>query len=156
MLLEVFFLALAWVGMTGEPSLKNLLLGGLLGLGVLRATGRRAPWRPSSFRKTPQAVSLTIFFLWQLVVANLRMARAVLGRVDQLHPAIIRVPLDLETDVEIKTLADLITLTPGTLSIDVSTDRKVLFVHVADCPDPEAARREIKDGFERRVKEVYK
>ncbi len=54
------------------------------------------------------------------------------------------------------TLADLITLTPGTLSMDVSTDRKVLYVHVADCEDVGRARREIKQGFERRVREVYR
>ena len=139
----------------GEPTIANLMFGGLLGYGVLRATGRMEPLRPSSLRKAPQAVSLAVFFVWELVIANLKMARAVIGGPSTLHPAIVAVPLDLESDAEIKTLADLITLTPGTLSIDVSTDRKVLYVHVADCPDIEDARREIKDGFERRVREVY-
>ncbi len=156
MLLTVAFLALVWTAMTGEPSLANLVFGALLGYGTLRATGVDRPLRVRITRKLPAFLALAVYFVWQLVLANLRMARAVLGRVDRLRPAIIAVPLELETDAEITTLADLITLTPGTLSMDVSTDRKVLYVHVADCEDVGRARREIKQGFERRVREVYR
>jgi multicomponent Na+:H+ antiporter subunit E len=154
-LIKILFLALAWSAMTGDLDPLNLLFGAVVGYSILWTTGRTEPLRPSSLRKAPQAVSLAVFFVWQLVIANLRMARAVLGRVDQLHPAIIAVPLDVTSDAEITMLANLITLTPGTLSIDVSSDRRVLYVHVADCPDPDEARRELKEGFEHRVREVY-
>ena len=63
-------------------------------------------------------------------------------------------PLDLKSDAGITVLANLITLTPGTLSLDVSPDRKTLFVHALHVEDPDAFRREVKEGFERRVKEA--
>jgi multicomponent Na+:H+ antiporter subunit E len=72
-----------------------------------------------------------------------------------MRPGIIAIPLDARTDLEITLLANLITLTPGTLSLDVSADRRVLYIHVMyiDNDDIEAVRRNIKDGFERRVLE---
>jgi multicomponent Na+:H+ antiporter subunit E len=75
-----------------------------------------------------------------------------------MRPGIIAIPLDARTDLEITLLANLITLTPGTLSLDVSADRRVLYVHVMyiDNDDIEAVRRSIKDGFERRVLEVLR
>ncbi len=98
--------------------------------------------------------AMLAFFLWELVLANLRVARDVLLPVGRLRPAIVAVPLDLKTDWQITLLAILITLTPGTLSLDVSTDRKVLFLHAMHVDDPEALRREIKSGFERRVRRL--
>jgi multicomponent Na+:H+ antiporter subunit E len=68
----------------------------------------------------------------------------------------VAIPLDVETDVEITLLANLITLTPGTLSMDISDDRKVLYVHAMYVDDPEALRAEIKNGFERRVLEMLR
>jgi multicomponent Na+:H+ antiporter subunit E len=74
-----------------------------------------------------------------------------------MHPGVIAVPLDARTDAEITLLANLITLTPGTLSIDVSADRKVLYIHTMDLgDDPVRFRREIKEGFERRLLEVMR
>ena len=72
-----------------------------------------------------------------------------------LSPGIVAVPLDLTSDAGITVLANLITLTPGTLSLDVSPDRRTLWVHALDVADPDAFRREVKEGFERRVKEVF-
>jgi multicomponent Na+:H+ antiporter subunit E len=68
----------------------------------------------------------------------------------------VAVPLDARTDAEIVLLANLITLTPGTLSLDLSDDRTVLYVHAMYLTDPDELRREIKEGFERRVLEVLR
>mgnify|MGYP000533675759 CR=1 FL=1 len=95
--------------------------------------------------------AMSAFFLWELVLANLKVARDVLAPVERLRPAVVAVPLDLKTDWQITLLAILITLTPGTLSLDVSTDRKVLFVHAMHVGDPAALRHEIKSGFERLI-----
>jgi multicomponent Na+:H+ antiporter subunit E len=75
-----------------------------------------------------------------------------------MRPGVVAIPLDVQTDAEITLLANLITLTPGTLSLDVSTDRRVLYIHVMyiDNDDVEAVRRKIKEGFERRVLEVLR
>ncbi|MEL7089262.1 MAG: Na+/H+ antiporter subunit E, partial [Planctomycetota bacterium] len=71
-------------------------------------------------------------------------------------PAVIGIPLDATTDAEITLLANLITLTPGTLSLDLSEDRRTLYVHAMFADDPEAFCREIKEGFERRVLELLR
>jgi multicomponent Na+:H+ antiporter subunit E len=94
-------------------------------------------------------------FLWQLLRANLSVARTVLlKRREDIHPAFIAIPLEAETDAEIALLANLITLTPGTLSLDVSTDRSVLYIHTLDVEDMDALRVEIKSGLERGLLEV--
>jgi multicomponent Na+:H+ antiporter subunit E len=96
------------------------------------------------------------FYLWQLVLSNLRVAYDVVTPTHYMRPGVIAIPLDVQTDAEITLLANLITLTPGTLSVDLSPDRRVLYVHVMyiDHDDVEAARQQIKAGLERRVLEV--
>ena len=97
-----------------------------------------------------------LFFLKELVVANLKVAAAVLAPAGRLRPAIVAVPLALDRDAEIALLANLITLTPGTLSLDVSPDRRTLYVHAMATTSPDDLRREIQQGFERRILEVFR
>lgn len=75
-----------------------------------------------------------------------------------IRPGIIAVPLDAKTDAEITVLAQVITLTPGTLSMDVSPDRSTLYVHALYVPngDKQTIIDEIKNGFERRLLEVMR
>jgi multicomponent Na+:H+ antiporter subunit E len=99
-------------------------------------------------------VGLLAFLAWEIVVANLKVVAAVLGPRRLLRPALVAVPLDLEGEERIAALSNLISLTPGTLSLDVSPDRKTLYVHTMSTSSPDALRREIKEGFERRVMEA--
>ena len=101
-----------------------------------------------------RAGGLLLFFLWELVLSSIRVAWDVLSPNPRFRPGIVGVPLDLESDAGIALLACLITLTPGTLSLDVSEDRRTLYVHAMRIDDAEAFRREIKDGFERRVRGI--
>lgn len=105
------------------------------------------------FRKLPRLLEFIAFILKELVVSSLRVAYDVLTPASKLNPAIIAVPLDAESDREIVTLAVLVTLTPGTLSLKVSDDRRTLYVHEMYVTDHnvERARRLIKDGYERRI-----
>jgi multicomponent Na+:H+ antiporter subunit E len=89
-------------------------------------------------------------------MANLRVAYEVLTPGYQMRAAIIAIPLDANSDLEITVLANLITLTPGTLSLDVSADRKILYIHAMHVHDVEKFRKEIKVRLERRVMEVFK
>lgn len=148
------FLVFAWVAVTGEISVANLLEGAVLaGLLVLLL---RVPLR-RRFRlgKVPKALGLLLYFLKEILLSNAAVARSLLSPVSSLSPGIVAVPLDLKSDAGITVLANLITLTPGTLSLDVSPDRKTLYVHALRVEDPDAFRREVKEGFERRVKEVF-
>jgi multicomponent Na+:H+ antiporter subunit E len=105
------------------------------------------------FRKLPKLLEFIGFVIKELVVSSLRVAYDVVTPTSHLNPAIIAIPLDAESDREIVTLAVLITLTPGTLSLRVSDDRRTLYVHemYVDNSDVDEARRKIKDGYERRV-----
>ncbi len=108
-----------------------------------------------AFLKLAYFLEFVGFFHWELLLANIRLARDVLGPVTRLRPGVIAVPLDLTSDAEVTALSNLVTLTPGTLSLDASSDDKVLYVHVANISDVGQARREIKHGFERRIRRVF-
>ncbi len=109
----------------------------------------------SAIRRLFAFLSFTLFLAKELLLANLHVARAILAPNARLKPLIVAVPLSLTRDLDITFLANLITLTPGTLSLDVSEDRKVLWVHALHAEEPDALRREIKDGFERRIQEMF-
>lgn len=147
-------LALAWVALTGQFTPVNLVAG--FGLGYLLLwLVRPARETASYFRKIVQVISFFFFFLSELLIANLRVAYYVIRPSLTMRPGVVAIPLDLKSDAEITLLANLITLTPGSLSLDVSTDRRVLYVHAMYIDDVETFRREIKEGFERRVREVF-
>jgi multicomponent Na+:H+ antiporter subunit E len=95
--------------------------------------------------------TLWLYFSWELILSNLRVAYDVLRPIRYLSPGVLAVPLDLKSDAEITLLSNLITLTPGTIGLDVSDDRKVLFIHAMHVRDGERVKRSIKEGFERRI-----
>lgn len=147
-------LALAWAALTARFTLANLAVGFVVGLGIL-AFVEKAVGSPRYIVKAWRTVGLTLYFVKELIVANLRVAFDVLTPRHRMQPAVVAVPLDLQSDAEITLLAILITLTPGTLSIDVSADRRVLYLHSMYSPDPEVLTRQVKQGFERRVREIF-
>ena len=156
-LLWNILLALAWMGMVEDFTPQTMLVGFALGFLILFLT-RRVAGGPYYLIKVGQALELLLFTLWELILANLRVAHDVLTPRHYSRPGVIGIPLDARSDAEITLLANLITLTPGTLSLDVSTDRSTLYIHIMyiDNDDLELVRRKIKDGFERRVLELLR
>ncbi len=155
MLFGSLLLALAWSALLGEFSLGNLVAGATLGYVVLRGLAIGGVL-PASFRgKVREALSLLLFLIVQLVAANLRMMVDVLRWRTRIAPAVIGLPLDVESDMEILLLAALINITPGSVALDVSEDRKTMYVHVMHVSTPDEARAEIKNGFERRVIKLF-
>ncbi len=106
-------------------------------------------------RKVPRAVGLAGFFARELLVANVKVALDVVRPHTAIQPAVVAIPLDITSDAEILLLSALINITPGSVTIDLSEDRRTLFVHVMHITSPEASRHEIKAGFERRVKRLF-
>lgn len=156
MLLANILLAVAWAALQGEFTLGNLVSGYLLGYAVLAALARGGVV-PGSYRKKVHAVLALAWFLFgAFIAANIRMAIDVLRPRRVLSPGIVRVPLDAHDDYEILMLTTLINLTPGTIVLDLSNDRKALYLHVMHVMDPEAIRVEIKNSFERRVLEILR
>lgn len=148
-------LAFVWAALNGGIGLPSLVVGFLIGylvlfilqplLGMSRYCG-----------KLFDGVSLAIYFVYELIVSSLEVTWDVLTPVQKSKPAIIAVPLEASTDAEITVLANLVSLTPGSLSIDLSDDRSHLLVHAMFVDDPEAFKAEIKNGMERRVLEAMR
>ena len=149
-------LAIGWAGITGNFSGLNLLFGGAIG-GVAILILRYSIQQRGALRKGVKILSLGGLFLYELMASAVRVAIVVLhpDLKSVLKPAIVAVPLTVKSDAEITLLANMITLTPGTLSIDVSEDRSVLYVHALTMDDREALIADIANGFELRIKEVF-
>lgn len=154
MLVWNLVLAGTWMAMT-ELSGTNLFIGFVLGYFVLWVSPGVAQ-RTRYFHRVGQGLRFLGFFLRELAVATARIAYDVLTPTPYMKPAVIGIPLDVETDMEIALLAIVVTLTPGSLALDVSSDRKTLYVHAMYVTDPEALRRDIKRGFERRILELLR
>jgi multicomponent K+:H+ antiporter subunit E len=108
-----------------------------------------------SWRSAARAAGFTLLVLWDIVVANVVVARLVIGPPGRLRPAFIEVPLALEQPLAITLLGSIITMTPGTVSSDLSEDRRRLLVHVLDAPDPAALVAQIKARYERPLLEIF-
>lgn len=156
MLLGNIALAVAWAALQGEFSLAQLLLGYALGYALLAALARGGVVSSAYPKKVRAVLSLLAFLFKEFVVANIKMAIDVVGPTERIRPAIVRVPLDATEEYEILLLSTLINLTPGSIALDVTSDRSALYVHVMHLTTPEAIRAEIKSGFERRVLEVLR
>jgi multicomponent Na+:H+ antiporter subunit E len=154
-ILETVLLSLAWMALTGDWSLPAAVFSLALGWMLLRFA---RPLGGDGFRRVRllRLPGFLLFFVKELVVANLKVAAAVVAPAGRLRPAIVAVPLGLDRDAEIALLANLISLTPGTLSLHVSPDRRTLYVHAMATESPDALRREIREGFERRILEVFR
>ncbi len=161
-------LALIWMALQRSFSLVDLAVG--FGFGflivslaepllrdqVLDTAQWRAQRAPGSYpRRVIKLFGLIGFTLWSIIKANIDMARIVLRPKLKINPGIIAIPLDVRSEIGITLLANLITLTPGTVSLDVSQDRRTIYVHSIDIKDAEAIRKEIKESFEQRVMELF-
>lgn len=92
---------------------------------------------------------------FDILIANLVVARLILGPMRRLNPAFVRYPLMLENEYAITILASIITLTPGTVSADVTPDRRALIVHSLNLGDEEALIRQIRSRYEMPLKEIF-
>ena len=120
----------------------------------LRVPARDVPTR--YFHKGRELISFAFFFAGDLIASALRVAYDVLTPTHHMRPAILRVPLDARTDAEITLLSALISLTPGSVVVDVSEDRRALFVHFLYVDDPDETIARTKREMERRVLELLR
>jgi multicomponent Na+:H+ antiporter subunit E len=155
MLLGSILLALAWAALQGNITLRNLVIGYGVGYVILALLAKGGVMRSTLVSRTAHAVGLAQFFVWELLLANVRVAADVLRPRTEIQPAVVAIPLDVTTDGEILLLSMLINITPGSVTIDLSEDRRTLYVHVMHMTSAQATRREIKEGFERRIKLVF-
>ena len=143
-------LALVWVTLTGNFSGASLFAGFVFGYFVLYVVAA-GTGRPLGYvRKIPQIISFTLYYLWELLKSNVRVAYEVLTPTHTMQPGVIGLPLDAKSDAAITIFANLVSFTPGTLSLDVSNDRRMLFIHAMYVDDEEQLFADLKH-MERRV-----
>jgi multicomponent Na+:H+ antiporter subunit E len=154
MILANLLLALAWAALNGRFTLDGLITGAVLGRIVLFVLTKGGVLPAGELTRVERAIGLLGHLLWQIVLANFRIAVDVISIHHRMRPGVIRLPLDVTTDQEILLLAAMINITPGSVALDISADRRVMYVHVMHMESPEEAKRNIKEGFERRVLEL--
>lgn len=151
-----FVLALVWMALRASFRPVDFIVGFVIGFGIIMLTHRAFGVTSSNYsRKSWQIVRFIGFTFWNIIKANVAVARIVLSPQMNIHPGILAVTMDSCSDVGMTSLANLITLTPGTVTLDVASDKCTLYIHFMNVDDPDALRSEIKNYFERRVVEVF-
>lgn len=143
-----------WMVLAASPSLGNLLLGALLGVAIPWMTQVFWPERPQLARPAA-AIALTARVIADILIANLHVARLVLGPLDRLAPAFVDVPLDVEDPFVATVLGSIVSLTPGTVSIEIDRDARVLHVHALEVADADELISTIKSRYETPLKEIF-
>lgn len=153
--LSNLLLSFIWVALTGTFTLLNFLFGFVLSFIIMWFISRDRR-EDVYFTRGPKLIAFLFYFLYELIKANMQVAYDVITPSFYMKPGIIKVPLTAKSDLEITLLANLITLTPGTLSLDVSDDKKVLYVHAMYVKDKQKFIEGIKNGFEKRLLEILR
>jgi multicomponent Na+:H+ antiporter subunit E len=148
-------LTFVWVALTGDFVLGNYAFGFLLSYFILRSVAVK-DGGVSYFHRIPKVIGFLFFFLYEMLKANLQVAYDVITPRFFMKPGIVKFPLSAKTDLEITLLANCISLTPGTLIIAVSDDRKAIFVHVMYLEDRDKFVEEVKNGLEKRLLEILR
>ncbi|SFP14502.1 Na+/H+ antiporter subunit E [Pseudomonas borbori] len=147
-------LLLVWLLLVNDMSLGHWLLGALLGWLIPLLT--QVFWiNPPRVRKPLKLCLFLLRILGDIVIANLQVAKLILGPSARLRPAFVEIPMLLEDELALTMLASIISLTPGTVSADLSDDRKILLVHSLDVDDEAALVEQIKHRYEAPLLEVF-
>ncbi|MGO1244028.1 MAG: Na+/H+ antiporter subunit E [Sphingobacterium sp.] len=144
-----------WVALTGSMYYTNFLFGFLLGFFVLWIMSRTETDQ-RYFYRVPKVISFLFYFLYELLKANIQVAFDVVTPRYFFKPGIVKYPLSAKTDFEINLLTTMLSLTPGTLILDVSEDKKTIYIHVMYLTDPETFVKETKTGLERRMLSILR
>lgn len=147
-------LGFAWIVLTGDFSGRNLLAGLFFGYLVLALIQPQVPALAGHAQRVPRLIRFIGFFIKELVVANLKVSFDIITPPWYMKPGVIAMPLRASNEFEITFVANLISLTPGTLSLDVSDDRRVLYIHAMFLDDEAELRRGLAE-LERRALELF-
>lgn len=146
----VFSLAAIWILMKGTGSAGDFFVGLILAALILRFL-RKSYHQERSFLRVGRIARYVLSFARELVVANLQVLKIVLSPRIRIRPGILAYRTRCRTSFGVTLLANSITLTPGTLSVDVSEDHKTIFVHALDITHPDEVRESIRLGLEEPV-----
>ncbi|WP_226656763.1 MULTISPECIES: Na+/H+ antiporter subunit E [Guptibacillus] len=146
-------IAVLWMFLFESYSFSTFFIGYLFGIGLLLLMERFIPDR-FYFYRLWAIIKLLFLFIKELIMANIQVVKLVYSPKHKMNPGIIEVPIDVRTNWEITMLANLITLTPGTLTVSVAPDNMHIYIHAMDAPDADEVIKEIKGTFEKAIMEV--
>lgn len=148
-------LSFIWVALTGEMLYTNFLFGFLLGFGILWIMNR-AEEDQRYFTRVPKTLLLLLSFVYEMIRANIQVAYDVITPKYFFKPGIVRYPMSARSDLEINLLSTFISLTPGTLILDISEDKKTLYIHVMYLKDKQSFIKETKNKVEKKLLEILR
>lgn len=148
-------LIVIWLLLVNHIKVGSLVMAAILGTAIPLLTRAYWPDRPR-IRNLPALAGYALLVVWDIILANIIVARIILFKPnDRIETRWITVPLDLRTPEAITLLAATITLTPGTVTADMSACGRALLIHSLHAPDPDAVRDEIKFRYEARLKRIF-
>jgi multicomponent Na+:H+ antiporter subunit E len=154
MFLTNIFLTVIWIMLSMKMTIVNMFFGFFLSYAVLWLIYGRQ--HTSYFSRIPRVLGFQLYFFAEIVKGSVKIAFDISTPKHFMNPGILAVPLDATSDIEITILANLITFTPGTMSLDVSTDRKVLYVYCVYIKDEATEVANIKNGLEKKLLEAIR
>lgn len=145
---------LVWIALNNASSRAHFILALILAVGLPVLTQRFWPERSEKIKLLP-AIRLFGIVLWDILMASIDVAKLVLGPLGKIKPAFVEIPLDMQDPFVGTLLASIVSLTPGTVSIDIDRSRWVLQVHALNVDDTEALIHSIKTRYEQPLKEIF-
>lgn len=144
-----------WLVIASSYSFGSIVMAATVAVLIPLWSSRFWPDAPRLVRPL-QAIGFFLMVCRDIIAANIEVARQVLGPLDRITPAFLDVPLDTEDPFVATLLAGVVTLTPGTVSIDIDMERRILHVHALNAPDPAATIAGIKSRYEAPLKEMFR
>ncbi|MGB3668413.1 MAG: Na+/H+ antiporter subunit E [Bermanella sp.] len=152
--LHSLLLLTVWLLLNNTMAPGHLVLGSFLAITIpLLTSGMQNP--QPSFHKPFTIIRYVFMVLGDIVVANFEVAFLILGPNKKLNPAFVAIPLEIEFELPITILASTVSLTPGTVSAEISEDKKWLYVHVLNLTDKDELIAQIKSRYERPLMEIF-
>ena len=145
-------LAATWVALAGISPV-DVALALVLSLVIPRVAAPLLNQMPG-IRSVSTAVRLVARVLWDILIANITVARLVLGPVSRLRPAFVKVPVAVTHPSAISLFMSMISITPGSVPMALSPDARTMLVHVLDLEDEEAFIAKVKERYERPLMEI--
>lgn len=148
-------LILVWLMLVNEFKWGSLVFAAILAIILPILTAPYWPGRPI-IRNWPAVAEYVLIVIWDIVKSNITVAMIVLFKpARDITPLWVTVPLDVTSPEAITVLAGTITMTPGTVTADISADGKALLIHCLDATDADAVRDDIKARYEARLKRIF-
>mgnify|MGYP003497713678 FL=1 len=149
-------LTLVWVALTGELNYTNFGFGFTVGFLLLWFLNRRRTSNHDYFLRVPKIFAFMFNFLYDMIRANIEVTIDVIAPNYNMKPGIVKYEMDAKSDFEITMLANMIALTPGTVVIDISKDKRYMFIHAMYLKDIEGFKRNLKDRTEKKLLEIIR